>query len=1188
MASLGGEPSSATDANQAERIGVSSNVFLDAVTGLNRQETIVPSSEVVPHGVAQEQALVGEKLSSRTVQTLNTVLTSEVRHIMKIAETDKSLLEANQATLLKKAQEALGENFQKDFTDIQLYSAIHSLVTSGDSTIRRVMEEIGDRVARHQLARMQVEVDAKYGMDPADKEEYVARASQVPQTANFGEISDPRAAQRPEKAWFGKRLGDWLLGTYDTSLVHPRGIVSSAPVNIPGVGPIWFPTELSLRPPKHKTTAGITVTFPEDAKLHTVRTLNGKKDHETWLGSQPWIKTGTGQPLLDQDKTRIKDEATARIAAILEISVKRHGGSLYEEVDLNFVKAEVDTPDTFKTSGSGSRSVNMGIEGLDKGALFPTDFRDISPQEQLDVLTTVLDTYTSKQLESIKRNEFVGSRVEQALAKAENDVAESKKGERYKDEIKEGQRKIDGAERQIQAIDAVKAADKALEMTKDQISKKENALSDVKEFLTAKISISPEEKTLEGWSVDYEAAESKKNTASTEASSLQQQNEKLQAQIANPDDKHDKAVLTERVEKNKQERVVELEKVRVEEAKMRKLNAVHVRFVVIESNIGTLTAELQTLENTKQSQKRAKEYAETEFNNSFDAYINSQPDVAAANARKKKKLVLDRRKNILANLDTEKEAAVKRKEAATTEKARFEELKSSPDAGAEYRAGRIKTVQENFFNPTKSEKMLHRASLGRVDIVIPDPASPDKDVIPPASHDASTEIQAYMGMKKGAYPPAYLHMAYVLMGKEALAQTPAGEEKLKEAARIISPQEFYKLLQSQTEWKSFGVANILASKAGVMPGTDFAPDSVYDAMLQDHEVANAMLQMMTPDVMTRIMDKAMDWGAEGYQKNGLQTGYVSELTRLADATQGKTEVYLAKEKHYLEASKAVVKTALTAQKTAIESVAIPGFTDKANKIELAILVQSALDKSSIVDVVDIKDDVVTDWGIDLTSEIFGTLEDSVKTTAIKAMATQLVGSPVPTEDLKNGTSESIQKRVEESCKLVGLLSKAFTKDSDNPKLALLQIALPLAGTDAIRSIMDAYKEAVVMSSPVSIDTLIIAGGNRLKKLIDQINAPSWGKMAENARDVLKVPAAGGEELKKAYEFLIDNAVSEISRPQAVETFNLKFAHINPGPEMMVQIKLAMGPDTKDHECAVINHLIAEHRRVRRTNPAAGS
>jgi hypothetical protein len=101
---------------------------------------------------------------------------------------------------------------------------------------------------------------------------------------------------------------------------------------------------------------------------------------------------------------------------------------------------------------------------------------------------------------------------------------------------------------------------------------------------------------------------------------------------------------------------------------------------------------------------------------------------------------------------------------------------------ATYRAERISQTIDTFYpaHTQDTVKLLGRASLGEISEKV---------------HPANIRFEEFRNANPN-FPPAYLHIAYVLMGEGVFEPNPQGRSLLQRVNKMITPQELYALLDA--------------------------------------------------------------------------------------------------------------------------------------------------------------------------------------------------------------------------------------------------------------------------------------------------------------------------------------------------------------------------------------------------------
>lgn len=159
---------------------------------------------------------------------------------------------------------------------------------------------------------------------------------------------------------------------------------------------------------------------------------------------------------------------------------------------------------------------------------------------------------------------------------------------------------------------------------------------------------------------------------------------------------------------------------------------------------------------------------------------------------------------------------------------------------ATYREERISQTIDTFYpkNTQDTVKLLGRASYG---------------LISKKEHPANIRFEAFRKANPN-FPPAYLHIAYVLMGEDVFEPTLNGRALLQKVNKMITPQELYALLDASN-----------AEKKNIFQLTE--------------NDKNGLLKILNEDKIASILIQIKQWAAYGY-RHGSQEGYALNLAEL--------------------------------------------------------------------------------------------------------------------------------------------------------------------------------------------------------------------------------------------------------------------------------------------------------------------
>jgi len=814
--------------------GSSGDLFQEALGRLMPAGHEVKPSEVMPEAVMREHTVMGGALSDLTIQTLSNSLASELEYIVALQKKDPKSLEPWMATLYNQAVSALGKKEGEPLDYEDLYSVANDALNSDDPTTSRTWEEIGDRAVKHQLARIEVYTQGKVELTSTpDQLEYQPRETKVPQVSQHGETKPPQYTGPKGgrlKQWWNRRRND----PTNTDIVEARG---------------WIPPWTRFR--KHQLFNGLTPKFPEDATIDFSRTLDGDGHHraEVWMSNLPELRRGSGAPVGEFDQKRLGERMIQMAAAISEISDRRHDEPLSQADDFRFSREVLDTngqpTGEYETTGRGRYDVQLHIDGVANP--FPVDFATMKPDEQLNILTNVLDQKARKEFREVERNMFLAGPIEQNIAEARSALVKSTDPKRFDAEIEQHDQKLKQLrEREellggfISAKDAVKTQEKSVaDLTQQKEAYADQLTSldgDHQTFIT---------KTAEKQQIEIDIQ--------GQQTTLTQRNDRLAGLRAQRKSKSPPADLETQITEME---TVDLPNVNAELTRLKKelvtLNVAIDQVKAAEAryqSVQTRVDELQTSFNQTEIQQKIAQSKQDKQKEALLKKYNLDPTSTEA--------------AILAQIETFLKDAPKLKTAVAEEIAKGvlaqSELRAragKPDAGIAWRLNRLQSCQELLLNSNSYMAIEQRADQGRVDISF-DPARVSERPV----HSAAPYIKAaHKAMPN--LPPAYLHAVYVFAGPGALERTNEGKILFKKASELLTPADFYVQIR-----KNAAYTTRLQTALGVASPDDL-PVSIYDPEFSSNVVVmDEMMAMMDERFLESLVDFSLYSAKDGYDND---------------------------------------------------------------------------------------------------------------------------------------------------------------------------------------------------------------------------------------------------------------------------------------------------------------------------------
>ena len=818
----------------------SANQFEQALGLLVPPGHEVPPSQVMPEGVMRDHTKVGGMLSDETMHTLSDSLASELEYIIELKKENlkrksegknEIKLDPWMATLYNQAVKSSEKTEGQPLDYENLFSVADENLRSADPTISRLWEEIGDRVIKQQLARIEVLTEGELELtSPTDVPEYTPRETLVPSVGAHGEIKPPEY-NGPE----GGGLKRWWNS-------HRNDVTNSDR----GDGRRWW-FGLRKRFAKHQFYNGLTPKFAENAVIDYSRTLDGDTEHKAaeWMRLQPELRRGTGSPVGDFDKERLGERMVHMAAAISEVSDRRHDEALTEQNDFIFSRPKVDDnskpiPGEFETTGRGRHKVQLHIEGVRDP--FPVDFVTMKPDEQLNILTNVLDQRALKELRQINKKEHLAGPLAQHIAEAEGALATSADPKRFDTEIKDHETHLGSLRKQETALgtylDAeadVEAKTKALEGLTAQKTRYEAVLTTLqddhdtfRDKTKTKADNEQDILTITQLTDLLKTLEAKKNGKKPPVD--------IDAQIATVEKKLAGRGPQEIGDLKKANFNIdgEIERVQDQEAQYQE-----VRRLLKENSALITQATIQKGDSNADLVRQATEL--------YKLYgLDKIPKDATEEA--KTKIVQDR-EDLLKSAEKRKTAVADEIARRLLSKSELRARAEKQDAGIAWRLNKLQSCKELLLGENRYQAIEWRIEQGTVDVSF-DPTRASEN----PNHTGASYIKAaHVAMPN--LPPAYLHAIYVFAGREALEQTTEGQKLFKKATQLLTPVDFYQVLLR----KPARIRKLL-TVLGAHP-----PESIYDERFtKDPRVMDEVMGMMDSAFLEELVDFTLYSARDGY------------------------------------------------------------------------------------------------------------------------------------------------------------------------------------------------------------------------------------------------------------------------------------------------------------------------------------
>lgn len=440
-----------------------------------------------------------------------------------------------------------------------------------------------------------------------------------------------------------------------------------------------------------------------------------------------------------------------------------------------------------------------------------------------------------------------------------------------------------------------------------------------------------------------------------------------------------------------------------------------------------------------------------------------------------------------------------------------------------YRAERISQAIATLYpvNTQDTEKLLGRASLG---------------VISEKVHPANIRFQKFRNANPN-FPPAYLHIAYVLMGEGVFEPNSDGRALLQKVNKIITPQELFAFLdEAKTNDKS-----------------------IYD--LKTSETTD-LLKKITPEKIKEIFAYIKTRAEQGF--NGSEAEELAGLELRLDGKGGYQEIGKIELPKEIELGDSDKKNVADLFKNAKSQDGVDLTQDEKNKIIVSLL--EKFSQLHIGEYDELTDDKLKKiiYEMDLKTLIIKNGQESEDDypsrlkNYIKSIAESTFYNPEKSLDLyvkdKNLTP-NISKSLND---LLEYLANYYTIEGEDKRdevAKLFMIALKYAATDEIENMYyELYKIVNAdkpFSNPLIID-LITENSKTIKDIKENLDK----------KNKLK------DLINKIHEYKhIDIAVT---------VYDQALLHLQPGTQMVQEIMQATGLPL-EKACQVV-YGIAEKRK----------